>query len=262
MSAQRRKEIFHLLNTHGQVELNDLAQRFGVSAMTIRRDLEKLEEVGKAKRVHGGAVLSTQTWEPESITQKSITNIHLKQVIAQTALRIIQPGSSIFLDAGSTTYEIANAIRTMYSEPLTICTSDVRIANLLAGEERLQVYICGGSLDTTTASAGGHFAIQMIMSLHADLAIIGCDGLTIHDGAMSSRITQVEVKQAMLARSLKSALVADSTKFGRVSFASIAPLRAFDYIVSDSLVDAETRDALEKASVEVVLPDPATLERM
>ncbi|MCL6443793.1 MAG: DeoR/GlpR family DNA-binding transcription regulator [Alicyclobacillus sp.] len=252
LSAQRRKEIFHILNAAGQVELNDLAKRFGVSTMTIRRDLEKLEQEGKARRVHGGAILSKQTWEPETIAQKSVTNKELKQSIAAAVVTLIRPNSSVFLDAGSTTFEIANAIRTKFLHPLTICTSDLRIANMLSEEERFQVYICGGHVDSSTSSAGGQFAVQMIMSLHAELAIIGCDGLTIRDGAMSARISQVSVKQAMIERSLQSVLVADSTKFGRVSFATIAPLSAFDYLVSDEHMDDEMKDALQKASVQVL----------
>lgn len=249
---QRREEILYILNRKGQIEYTQLAEQFGVSVMTMRRDIEKLEQEGKAHRVHGGAVAGEQTWKPETITQKSVKNIEAKQKLAKSILQIIHPNSSIFLDAGSTTFEIASTLSRDFLDTLTIGTSDLRIAELLAAEERFQVYILGGSVDSSTTSASGHFAINMLQGLHAELAIIGCDAVTVQDGAMSAKISQVQLKQAMMSRSLQSALVADSSKLGRISLASIAPLNDFDYLVSEKALDAETTKFLEDLAVEVL----------
>jgi DeoR/GlpR family transcriptional regulator of sugar metabolism len=252
LSVQRRKEIFHLLTANGQVELQDLASRFGVSIMTIRRDLERLEQEGKARRVHGGAILAEQKWIPDTIETKSTTNIERKQAVARKVLDLLRPNSSIFLDAGSTGFEVAKQLSQAFREPLTICTPDLHIADLLAKEERFEVYACGGRVDGATSSAGGAFALQMIRSLHADLALIGCDGLTIKDGAMSARMEQLQVKQAMMEHSLQSALMVDSSKFGRVSFVTIAPLSTFDYVISDDELGDSMRESMKKAGVELM----------
>lgn len=252
LTAQRRKEIFHLLESLGQVQLTELAARYNVSIMTVRRDLEKLEQEGKARRVHGGAVLSRSKWTPDAIEVKVTTNISLKRMIAQNALKIFSPGSSIFLDAGSTTLEIAKALCKQFEHTLTICTTDLKIADVLSNEERFQVYSCGGYVDRNTFSVGGKFSIDMIEALHADLAIIGCDGLTLKDGAMGTRTVQVDVKKAMMGHSLQCALVVDSTKIGRVSFATIAALSAFDYVISDEGLDDEQKENIRKLGAEII----------
>jgi DeoR/GlpR family transcriptional regulator of sugar metabolism len=252
LSAQRRKEIFRILNSEGQVHLSDLASRFNVSIMTIRRDLEWLEQEGKARRVHGGAILTEQKWNTDTIETKSVTNVDKKQSIANSCMRLLHPCSSIFLDAGSTTLEIAKLMCTELHKELTICTTDLHIADLLCKQERFHVYFCGGKVDGSTSSVGGQFAVQMIRALHADLAIIGCDGLTIKDGAMGTRMEQAGVKQAMIEHSLQSALVADSTKFGRVSFVTIAPLTAFDYVVSDSNLSEDMQHLVTKSGTKVI----------
>ncbi|WP_026962809.1 DeoR/GlpR family DNA-binding transcription regulator [Alicyclobacillus herbarius] len=252
LAAQRRKEIYHLLAKHGQVELQQLAAHFQVSMMTVRRDLEQLEQEGKARRVHGGAILAEQKWMPDSLEVKSTANTEQKQAIARKVMSLLKPNRSIFLDAGSTAYEVAKELTASFEEPLTVCTPDLQIAQHLAQTRRFQVYTCGGLVDPATGSSGGSFAIQMIQALHADVALIGCDGLTVKDGAMSARTEQVAVKQAMMARSLQVALLADSSKFGRVSFATIAPLHAFDYAVVDEIFDETLAEGLRKAGVELI----------
>ncbi|WP_067926800.1 DeoR/GlpR family DNA-binding transcription regulator [Alicyclobacillus shizuokensis] len=252
LAAQRRKEIYHMLATRGQVELQELAAHFQVSMMTIRRDLEQLEQEGKARRVHGGAIVGEQKWMPDSLEVKSTANIQQKQAVARKVMTLLKPNRSIFLDAGSTAYEVAKELTASFLEPLTVCTPDLQIALLLSQTPRFQVYACGGLVDSATASFGGAFATRMIRSLHADLALIGCDGLTLKDGAMSARVEQVSVKQAMMERSLQVALMTDSSKLGRVSFATIAPLHAFDYAVMDDGVDETLSEGLKKSGVQVV----------
>ncbi|MCY0894576.1 MAG: DeoR/GlpR family DNA-binding transcription regulator [Acidibacillus sp.] len=252
LTAQRRKEIFHILELAGQVELNELANRFDVSVMTIRRDLEFLESKGRVRRVHGGAILTQWKWTTDTIEVKSTTNIELKQTIARNALQIIHANSSIFLDAGSTTLEIAKLLSSEFIHSLNICTPDLQIASILSKVKQFEVYSCGGLVNRSTESVGGPFCIHMIKSLYADLAFIGCDGITLKDGAMATQISQVDVKQAMIDRSLQCALVADYTKFGRISFATISALSTFDFMVSDGNLEPGIRLNVEKFGVKII----------
>ncbi|WAH36357.1 DeoR/GlpR family DNA-binding transcription regulator [Alicyclobacillus dauci] len=199
-------------------------------------------------------MISEQLWGPQPIDKKSVMNVDKKLQIAETSLSLLRSCSSLFLDAGSTTYEIAKIMCTHVQKELTVCTTDLHIADLLRQEERFHVYFCGGMVDRSTASVGGEFSVHMIRALHADLAFVGCDAVTVKDGAMGTRIANIMVKQAMIEHSLQSALVADSTKFGRVSFATIAPLSAFDFLVSDRDISDDVRQCAVKCGVQTLPP--------
>ncbi|MCF8567360.1 DeoR/GlpR family DNA-binding transcription regulator [Alicyclobacillus tolerans] len=251
LAAHRRKEIFTILMLEKQVLYSDLAKQFRVSAMTVRRDVEQLEIEGKAIRVHGGAILSDQKWDAEPIQDKVTVNVELKLSIADTILSLIKPGSSLFLDTGSTMYSLAQALKRHFNGSLKICTPDIEVIRTLAGDDRFTLFAIGGLVDGSTFSVIGEHAIDMINNFRADRAIIGCDGLTIRHGAMAAQVTHVGIKRAMMDNSVQSILAVDSSKIGRMSFAAIAPLDHFDLIVTDFNIQSDTLSSLEKSGIKV-----------
>ena len=255
MALQRQKEIYRLMMENGEVQLSDLAKRFDVSVMTIHRDIEKLEKVGRAKRVHGGAVIPQQHWAPEPFEKKVSSNSEWKEAIAKTVLPLFKPNTTVFLDAGSTALEIAKILQSNYFDNLTICTSDLHIAMALYNNARFNVLILGGIVESQNGSITSHFALDMLKKLHSDVAFIGCDGLTIQDGAMAANLPQIPIKQMMIERSMKSVLITDSTKIGRLSVTSIAPIAAFDYIASDQNITNEFAEYVKNSGCRLLLPD-------
>ena len=255
LAPQRQKEIYRLMMENGEVQLSDLAKRFEVSVMTIHRDIEKLEKVGRARRVHGGAVIPQQHWTPEPFKKKISSNIELKEAIAKTVVPMFKPNTTVFLDAGSTALEIAKVLQANYTDNLTICTPDVHIAMTLYENHRFNVLILGGVVENQNGSITSHFALDMLKKLHADVAFIGCDGVTVQDGAMAANFPQIPIKQMMLERSMKSVLVTDSTKIGRISVTSIAPIAAFDFIATDQHVSNEFAEFVRNSGCKLILPN-------
>lgn len=253
LSAERRREILRLLQAEGHVALQVLADRFGVSVMTVRRDLERLEQEGKARRVHGGAVAVGPLWDTEPIEQKAAVHSEEKRRIAQHARTLVQSGGAIFLDAGSTTMELARQwLADLSLTSLTVCTPDLQIAWLLARDLRFTVLTPGGRVDGRTGSLTGPFADQVLRQLRADLAFIGCDAVTLRDGAMSTRPEQAALKRTMMECSLQSVLLADASKFGRMSLAVIRPLQDFDMVITDAGMPVDAADEFRQSGVELV----------
>lgn len=253
LSTERRREILRLLHAEGHVTLQALADKFGVSIMTVRRDLKRLEQEGKARRVHGGAVATGPLWDTEPIEQKSTVHREEKDRIAGYARTLIVSGGAAFLDAGSTAMALARRwLADASLTLLTVCTPDLQIAGLLARDPRFTVLTPGGRVDGRTGSLTGPFAEQVVRQLRADVAFIGCDGATLRDGAMSTRPEQAVLKRVMMECSLRSVLLADASKFGRVSLTVIRPLVDFDVVITDVGMPDETAAELRQTGVEVV----------
>ena len=158
LMAERQLKILGMIQDNGSVQVEELAKKLDVSHMTIRRDLEKLQKDGLIERCHGGAVNKTEV----NYAVKSVSNHTQKEKIALKAAEFIRGGTTIFLDAGTTTYEIAKHI--MEYENMTVVTNDLEVA-LLLKSSRVELFICGGYIQKSTGSAVGYYATQMMENL-------------------------------------------------------------------------------------------------
>jgi DeoR/GlpR family transcriptional regulator of sugar metabolism len=245
---RRRREIYDLITKKTEISVNELAQAFGVSVVTARRDIDILEHLGKVTRVHGGAMLPDD-WEIRTEEFKESQMSLEKLAIANICCKMIRPNTSVFLDTGSTSLSLARSLKQRSDLALTVCTNDIQIAYELMGNRSFTVFSSGGKLLSDTCSFAGHFAENMIKSFRADIAFIGCDSVSLKFGAMTSSHELVSIKQAMIAHSRRAVLVCDSSKFERMSIAKIADLSSFERIVTDSKIPKDIHEKIEESGI-------------
>lgn len=230
LAKRRQQKILTMLESLGEVKIQELATRFGVSAMTIRRDLEGLETQGMVQRTHGGALMPAGSWIETPLANKQEAHREEKNKIADAALEWVSPGMSIILDAGSTTSALVQ--RLAEKSPLRVVTTDMDIARELSDYEDIEVYITGGKIKLGVYSLQGEYALNTLAAIMTDVAFIGCDGFTA-DYALSHTVGKTAVKQAMMSAALHKVLLADSSKFNHVAFSKFSPLQQFDAVITD-----------------------------
>ncbi len=235
LAKRRHQQILSLLESKGEVKIRELARDFGVSTMTIRRDLEGLEDEGLLLRTHGGAIVSpTGDGEAEvPLANKQATHQREKQQIAEMALEWVSPGMSLILDAGSTTAALAQQLQA--KAPLTVVTTDLEIARYLSDCSDIEVFLTGGQVKGGVYRLEGDYTLHLLRAVAADVAFIGCDGFT-NDCAYAHTIAQASLKQAIMSAATERILMADSSKYGRVAFSKVASLDDFTAIMTDDSV--------------------------
>ncbi len=249
--AERRSRILSLLSQQGKVKVDHLSSEFGVSEVTIRRDLTNLEKEGLIERTHGGAISSTKSRFELSFEQKAIKNIEEKIRISEKALRMIEDGDTIMLDSGTTTFQLAKRLGA--KKNLTVVTNAINMASELSAIPDLTLVILGGFFKPSTGATIGPMTIGDLRDMHVDKFFIGCNAFTIKSGLMTADMNDAETRKAMINSSAQVIMLADSSKFGKTSFLSIAPVDAIDIIITDNNLDLHTTEALREKGVNVIL---------
>lgn len=259
IAEERRLQIIQILKQSEKslALVTDLASRLNVSGMTIRRDLEWLEAMSLVQRVHGGAILRVGEIHWDSFVDRRDEYYREKQAIGLAAAQLVQPGEKIILDAGTTTLQVARNLGEI--SKLTVITNALPIAEDLA---RLlqdgQVILPGGELRFGELCLVGPAAIQSISQYLPDKLFLSCAGFTIREGVTEPDIIEVQVKQAMIRAARQVILVADSSKWSKLTFGLIAPIRAIHTVVSDDNLPAAAIQALEKEGIRVITPGRLT----
>jgi DeoR/GlpR family transcriptional regulator of sugar metabolism len=253
----RQKLILDLINQHQEVAVGDLCERFAVSEMTIRRDLRTLEQGGLLRRTHGGAVSNLgRSYEPPLLI-RAAENKAAKVAIGRKAADMVRDGHSIALDVGTTTLEIARALRDRHN--LTILTASLPIACEIAATfplgSDIRLILTGGIVRPGELSMIGDIAITTYSHLYVDVAFIGAGGVHLEEGLTEYNLEDTQVKQALIRTAQEKVLVADSSKFGRATFASIGPLAVIDTIVTDSGIALDIVRDLRDRHIRVVIAD-------
>ena len=247
----RHLSILEILESQGAVILSDLVDRFGVSEMTIRRDLDTLEGRGLLRRVRGGAVSSRgRSYEPPFLTRSSKKKAE-KQRIAKVAAGMIQDGDSIALDVGTTTLAIAEQLSNKRN--LTILTASLYVANLLAQHPDIRIILAGGILRPIELSLVGHLAEQAFRELYVDKLFLGVGGIDFQAGLTEFNLEDALVKRVAIRNAKEIIAVVDSSKFGQIAFAEIAPLNVLSCVISDTELDSEICDRLKNEGIDVFL---------
>ncbi|MFO3797232.1 MAG: DeoR/GlpR family DNA-binding transcription regulator [Anaerolineales bacterium] len=252
-ALSRHQTILALLEEQGEVRVGDLCQQLGVSEMTIRRDLSELERAGLLRRVHGGAVSARgRSYEPPFLTR---ANEHLaqKQRIGQLAASLVHDGDSIALDVGTTTLEVARALKEREKLNLTVLTASLHIANLLANMPTIRLIVVGGILRPGELSLIGHLAERAFREFYVDKLFLGVGGLSIEAGLTEYNLEDALVKQAMIQTAKECIVVADSSKINRIAFTHIAPLNQIHTLITDSGADAGAIQQLREVGLRVLL---------
>lgn len=254
---ERRTRILELIQQQGIVVVSDLCELFGVSEMTIRRDLRDMDREGLLRRVHGGAVNSLgRSYEPPYVL-RSTQNAEAKRRIGRKAAELIYEGDSIALDVGTTTLEIARAIQHCHN--ITVVTSSLPIANEIATncslENNIRLILTGGIVRTGELSMIGMFPERVYADLHVDRAFIGVGGLSLKDGLTEYNLEDALIKRRLLASAHQVIVVADSSKFGKTTFATVGPLSMVNVIITDVDAPADQVQALREMGITVLIAE-------
>lgn len=220
-SRQRRAEIVRLAETSGLASVMDMAERFEVSASTIRRDLAQLELTGRLARTYGGA-MATPTHRESSLQQRIGEAFAEKLAIAQWAARQVQPGDSVALDAGSTVAALAHALRDRTN--LTVTTPSLTVLSELLGADGMTVHCLGGTLRPVSQALVGPIAENALERMTFDRAFLGADSVDPERGICEADLAQCRLKELMAQRCTHVYLLAHAAKLGRRPFHAWAPL--------------------------------------
>lgn len=230
LPSQRRQEIKKIATQDGVLRISDLADKFTVSEMTIRRDLEVLEESGYLERTFGGAVLSDQAAYESSHSSRLETNVAAKKAIARYAASLIYDGDTVALDVSTTALALAHEL---INRDLTVLTNSLNVA-LALRSSKTRLILSGGYLRQLSGGFVGPLALRTIKDLRVDHSFISAKGLTLSDGMFDSDLDEIEVKRAMIRSATRVTAIVDSSKFGKRALGKIVDFEAVDLLISDS----------------------------
>jgi DeoR family transcriptional regulator of aga operon len=234
-AADRRERLLQVIDELGFARVSDLSETFGVSDVTIRADLDLLDQQHAIQRVHGGAVVRNRDLEREpSFEQALEASATEKRLIGTLAASLVRPGQSILLDVGSTALAVAQALvaRTELSD-VVIITNGLSIALALEpGIPRFTVIVTGGTLRPLQHSLVEPLASSMLRGLHADLAFIGCNGVDAEHGVTNVNLPEAQLKQLMLSSATAAVVIADRSKLGQVHLGRVGGIEAFDALIT------------------------------
>jgi len=250
---ERRRLIVEQVERAGRATVEELAARFKISPVTIRADLEALARNAAIVRSHGGALPAPAHAVDTPLSIKETRHHAQKRLIGQAAARLVEDGETIILDSGSTTIEIARALRQRKWSELTVITNGLHIALELGAIPAIRVMMLGGLLRASSQSLVGSGAEQMLAQLSADRLFLGVDGIDPEIGVTTPDPQEATLNALMIRVSREVVGVFDSSKFGQRSLSVIAPLSGLHKVISDTAAAPEYVEALESAGVRVTL---------
>jgi len=250
--AERQKKIMEYIEVNTSAQIHELAEIFRVSEATIRRDLDDLDRQGALRRTHGGAIKMDRSTSFEHIYSEKIALMtDEKQRIAEYAARLVHPGDTVMIDSGTTAYFIAQALSKM--ERLTLITNDLYIAYQTPLHPSSSMIVTGGVRRQARQELVGTMTENFLRDTHVDIAFVGADGIDLAGGVTNANFEEVGVKRLMLKSAMRSVIVADHSKFGRIALARICDLTDADLLVTDDGLDGEMLHRIGKLSVQIEL---------
>lgn len=249
----RQPEILEIARREGKVTVEGLAERFGVTLQTIRRDLTELAEAGRLERVHGGAIPPSGTSNIGYEDRRSL-NAEAKSAIARACVKAIPEDVSVFLNIGTSTEAVAGEL--LRHRNLMVVTNNINVANILAQNPDCQVIVAGGTLRRSDGGLVGSLTMQTIRQFKFDLAVVGCSALDQDGDILDYDIQEVGVSQTIIQQSRKTFLVADHSKFQRSAPARIASLAGIDTLFTDLPLPAALARSCREWGTKVVVASP------
>jgi DeoR/GlpR family transcriptional regulator of sugar metabolism len=255
LPSQRRQAILRRLTAQGEAGFAELAEEFGVSEMTIRRDLEMLEAEGLARRVRGGAIsVVSRSYEPP-FAVRTATAADAKEAIGSAAADLVNDGDTAVIDVGTTALALARALHG--KRGLTVVTPSLPVAVELGADPDVRVVVTGGHVRSGELSLTGGMAEDSFATLNCDLAFIGIAGICASPGLTEYNPDDARVKRAAIAAARRVIVLADASKLGRVAFSTVAPLSVVDVLVTDAPADHHVTQEIAAAGVSIVEAKPA-----
>ncbi|WP_222265013.1 DeoR/GlpR family DNA-binding transcription regulator [Modestobacter marinus] len=252
-AEERQQAITGLVSQRGRVAVTAVAEHFGVTTETVRRDLATLERAGMLRRVHGGAVpVGALTVVESAFGERRGTRTEAKRRIAKAALALLPgPHGSVVLDGGSTTAALAELLPGDRS--LTVATNSVPIAARLAPSPGISLHLLGGRVRGITQAAVGLSTVAALADLRADVVFIGTNGISATHGFSTPDEAEAGVKRAMASAGQRVVVLGDSSKIGREHLVRFAAVEDVDVLVTDDEADPAVVAELEQQGIEVLV---------
>ncbi|QYJ05653.1 DeoR/GlpR family DNA-binding transcription regulator [Nocardioides panacisoli] len=252
-AEERQQAMATQVSAQGRRSVADLAQDYGVTTETVRRDLSVLERLGLVRRVHGGAVPASGLTSLEvTLGERGRAQTEEKRAIARAALDLLPPaGASVLLDAGSTTARLAAVLPEGHA--LTVYTHAVPLLTRLVSNPALAVHVLPGRVRQTTRAAVGPDTVAALADLRVDVAFVGANGVSLAHGLSTPDPEEAATKRALVSSARRVVALADASKIGVDAMVRFAGLDDVDTLVTDSSVDPAQRRALTEAGLEVVV---------
>ena len=247
--SRRQHQIVALLRETGRAGVEELAARFTVTPQTIRRDLNELSDARLVSRVHGGAIIASGVANLAYEARKLVARPH-KQLIGEAAARLIPDDSSLFINIGTTTEEVARALSSRAG--LLVITNNLNVATQLYPNKAIDVIVAGGSVRASDGGIIGAGTVDVIRQFRVDIAVIGTSAIDEHGALLDFDIREVDVSRAIIENARRVILVTDSSKFTRSAPVRIATLSEIDVLVTDRLPSPASAALCRLYDVEVI----------
>jgi DeoR family transcriptional regulator, glycerol-3-phosphate regulon repressor len=247
--TKRQSQIIALLRQSGRVVVEDLAAHFSVALQTIRRDLNELSETGQVVRVHGGAIVASGV-ENLAYEARQLVAHDQKRLIGETAARLIPDNSSLFINIGTTTEEVAKALSR--HSGLLVITNNLHVASELYRNRAIEIFLTGGTMRHSDGGIVGAVTVEQIEQFRVDFAVIGTSAIDQTGTLLDFDIREVEISRAIVEYARKIVLVSDSSKFSRSAPVRIAHLSEIDVFVTDRLPSPAIVELCDRCEVKVI----------
>lgn len=249
---QRRTEILNLIQEDGHAKVQKLSKIFKVSDVTIRQDLEELEKMGYVQREHGGAFLKDVGTFAKTGQLFNKSHMDEKIAIAKTAAGLVNEGETIILDSGSTTTELVRQL--VGYKSLNVLTNALNIAMMLGENPGISLLVSGGEFKAPTLSLTGEIAAKLFKGIHVNKLFLATAGISTEDFLLTyPSLSDLSVKSAMIRAASKVYLLADSSKIGRPSFASLGRISLIDTLITDDKIDTAAAARIEELGVKIII---------
>ncbi len=251
LAEDRRRQIYELIREEGSARVSQLSKTFGVSEPTIRSDLEKLETQTLVVRDHGGAYLRGIDALVRSQTLHHGENAEQKRLIGRKAAELVGDYDTLILDSGSTVTSLAGNL--LDRQGLHVVTNALNIALLLGSVPSFTVHVTGGEFKAPTLSLTGEHAAALFENVFVDKLFLAAAGVSLESGLTYPGLSDLPVKRAMIRAARTVYLLADSSKIGRKSFATLGNLSAVHVLITDAGIDGSSRRGFESFGIEVLV---------
>lgn len=252
LPSERQKKILDLLSTKDVVTIPELITEFKISIETVRRDLAILEKQGSIQKVYGGAKIKDSSFSEPTMENRMVNGLLQKESIGKKCCEFINDGDFIFIDSGSTTYQITKHL--MNKKNLTIITNSIPVVNELMNTD-FEIIIIGGKLRHNERSVVTYDYIFNFSQLNIQKSFICAGGITIQNGISDFNMQEAVTRKIIIERSREVFVAADSSKFDRDVTISIAPLNKINAIITDSYLSKNTANNFRKTATQLFLAE-------
>lgn len=247
----RRKKILETLRRDGQVRVAQLSEALGASVVTIRSDLDALEQDGYLERTSGGGIQTMKNYYNLEFQRRKHEHMEMKKAIAAAAANMVHDGDTLFINSGTTTF--FTAVELKQRKNLNVVTNSISVAVELGGLPTFRVILLGGDVSAQYSFTYGEDVKEQISRYRADWAVLSVDGVNPGTGITTYHAEESVIDRIMTERAQKTLIVADSTKLGRESFSRISAFNGGTILITDRGADAGLMERISEEGVEIQL---------